>query len=64
VSSGSKVFDALLRRKSAEPAEAFIESDDLRVLFDNRTMFCKQHAQIISGMCSDVKLKNSYLLCL
>jgi hypothetical protein len=35
VSFGSKVFDALLRRKSAELAEAFIESDDLLVLFDN-----------------------------
>jgi hypothetical protein len=28
VSSGSKVFDALLWRKSAQLAEAFIESDD------------------------------------
>ena len=35
VSSGSKVFDALVRRKSAQLVKAFIESDDLLVLFDN-----------------------------
>jgi len=29
------VFDALLRRKSAELAEAFIEALNLLVLFDN-----------------------------
>jgi len=44
VSSGSKVFDALLWRKSAELAEAFIESDDLLVLFDNQKTFCFCHA--------------------
>jgi len=44
VSSGSKVFDALLWRKSAELAEAFIESDDLLVLFDNQKMACFCHA--------------------
>jgi hypothetical protein len=38
VSSGSKVFDALLLRKSAELAEAFIESDDLLVVFDNQNV--------------------------
>jgi hypothetical protein len=36
VSSGSKVLDALLRRKSPQLlAEAFIESDDPLILFDN-----------------------------
>jgi hypothetical protein len=44
VSSGSKVFDALLWRKSAELAEAYIESDDLLLLFDNQKMFCFYHA--------------------
>ena len=44
MSSGSKVFDALLRRKSAELAEAFIESDNLLVLFDNQKRFCFGHA--------------------
>jgi hypothetical protein len=43
VSSGSKVFDALLWRKSAELAEAFIESDDLLVLYDNQKTFCFYH---------------------
>jgi hypothetical protein len=40
VSSVSKVFDALLWRKSAELPEAFIESDDLLVLFNNHKTFC------------------------
>jgi hypothetical protein len=44
MSSGSKVFDALLRRKSAELAEAFVESDDLLILFDNQQVFCFEHA--------------------
>jgi hypothetical protein len=44
VSSGSKVFDALLWRKSAQLAEAFIESDDLLVLFDNQKLLCFFHA--------------------
>jgi hypothetical protein len=35
VSSGSKVLDALLWRKSPQLAEAFIESDDPLILFDN-----------------------------
>ena len=44
MSSGSKVFDALLWRKSAELEEAFIESDDLPILFDNQKMVCFCHA--------------------
>jgi hypothetical protein len=40
MNSGSKVFDALLRRKSAQLAEAFIKSDDLLALFDNQKTFC------------------------
>jgi hypothetical protein len=44
VSSGSKVFDALLWRKSPELAEAFIESNDLLVLFYNQKMFYFNHA--------------------
>ena len=44
MSSGSKVFDALLWRKSAELAEAFIESYDLLVLIDNQNLFCFVHA--------------------
>ena len=44
MSPGSKVFDTLLWRKSAELAEAFIESDDLLVLFDNQKRFCFEHA--------------------
>ena len=35
LSSGSKVFDALLRGKSAELAEAFIKTLNFLVLFDN-----------------------------
>jgi hypothetical protein len=38
------MFDALLWRKSAELAEAFIESDDLLVRFDNQKRFCFGHA--------------------
>jgi hypothetical protein len=38
------MFDALLWRKSAELAEAFIESDDLPVPLDNQKMICVFHA--------------------
>jgi len=38
------VFDALLWRKSAELAEAFIESLNLLILFHNYKRFCSDHA--------------------
>ena len=44
VSFGSKMFDALLRRKKLQLAEAFIESHDLLVQFDNQKRFCFGHA--------------------
>jgi hypothetical protein len=44
VGSGSKVFDALLWRKSAQFAEAFIESDNLLVMLNNRKLFYFLHA--------------------
>jgi hypothetical protein len=37
------MFDALLWRKSAQLAEAFIESDDFLVVFDNQKTFCFGH---------------------
>jgi hypothetical protein len=45
MSFGSKVFDPLLWRKSAQLAESFIESGDLLILFDNTKLFCVSHAQ-------------------
>jgi len=44
VSFGSKVFDALLWRKSTKLAEALIESDDLLVMLNNRKLFYFLHA--------------------
>lgn len=41
---GEDSFHALLWRKSAELAEAFIESDNLLNLLDNQKMFCFDHA--------------------
>jgi len=49
------VFDALLWRKSAELAEAFIESNNLLVLFDNQKSFCFDHTFILPRKLSDVK---------
>jgi hypothetical protein len=45
MSFGSKVFDPLLWRKSAQLAESLIESGDLMILFDNTKLFCASHAQ-------------------
>jgi hypothetical protein len=44
VNSGSKVFHALLWRKSPQLAEAFIEPDDLLILFNNQKLVCFCHA--------------------
>jgi hypothetical protein len=55
VSSGGKVFHALLRRKSAQFAEAFIESNNLLVLFDNQKRFCVDDAIYYISDLSNVK---------
>jgi hypothetical protein len=41
---GQYSFDPLIWRKSAQLAEAFIESDDLLIRFDNQKMVCFGHA--------------------
>jgi hypothetical protein len=47
LSSGSKVFDALFWRKSAELAEAFIEALNLPVLFGHQKMFCSYQRRMV-----------------
>ena len=55
MSSGGKVFHALLRRKSAQFAEAFIESNNLLVLFDNQKRLCVDDAIYCISDLSNVK---------
>jgi hypothetical protein len=43
--SGKEVFDALLRIKNAQLAEAFVESGDFLVLFDNMKTFRSDHVK-------------------
>ena len=39
----TEMFDALLRRKNAQLAEALVESNDLLVPFDNIKVFVASH---------------------
>jgi len=58
------VFDALLWRKSAQLAEAFIQSDDLLIQLDNQKGSVFAMRDILSRMLSDVEKNYIYLSCM